>query len=257
MNLTTFNRFEKKYIVSESTFTNLIKDFKPYLDKDDHLDFFSYYTIYNIYYDTAQDEIIKQSVSKPEFKQKLRLRGYSGNKDNDLVFLELKKKLHGYVNKRRTLISKEDAEQLIHYKIKPDPQPYHNAQVINELYYYVLGKELIPRIAIFYDRVAYFDKNNHDIRITFDRHITSRRHDISLNRNDDDIELMASDQYLMEIKTSSSIPLWLTTILTKYKLYSSSFSKYGSEFYDYLITQRKGDEKCLNPYSTYQVRQSL
>lgn len=250
---TTFNRYEKKYIIPVSIQKKLLKEIKPYMQQDS-FQTSSYYTICNVYYDNIDDEIIKRSVSKPIFKEKLRLRSYLSDNDNGLMYLEIKKKVNGFVNKRRTFITEKDANMLIFEKVMPLKKEYHNLQVLNEIYYYVLNKTLYPKIHISYERSAYFEVNNPDFRLTFDNSIMSRRTDVSLQRNEFDHCLLDEDYVLMELKTSTAIPLWMSKILTKYQLYSHSFSKYGSEFLSYLLSDRKENELCLNPYLTYQVR---
>lgn len=249
----TFNRYEKKYMIPKSIKDSILFDLQEYIKQDEHQTS-SYYTICNIYYDTVDDEIIKRSISKPIFKEKLRLRTYLQEGQSNLMFLEIKKKVNGFVNKRRTLITEEEANMIIFKKILPLRQSYHNTQVINEIYYYVRDKELIPKISISYDREAFYAIENPDFRITFDDHIATRREQVSLNRNKVDQELL-EDYILMELKTSTSIPLWMTKILSKYQLYGNSFSKYGTEFYTYMIDNRKDESKCLNPYLTSQAHQ--
>lgn len=251
----TFNRYEKKYMLDQETATKIKNDIKSYITQDQYSSN-SYYTICNIYYDTVNDEIIKQSVSKPQYKEKLRLRCYGDTTKHDIVYLEIKKKLNGFVNKRRTHITLEEANNLIFHKVMPVKQPYHNTQVLNEIYYFVQNKILYPKIAISYDREAYYAIDNPDFRITFDNHITSRRKNVYAGRSKEDQSIIDENLILMELKTSTSIPLWMTNILSKYKVFGNSFSKYGTEFYNYLINNRKEDEICLNPYLTSQVQAS-
>lgn len=251
----TFNRFEKKYILKKEVYENIFNDMSIYLDKDIHSLSLPYYTICNIYYDTKTNEVIKKSVSKPIFKEKLRLRCYCNGKDSDIAFLEIKKKLNGFVNKRRTKITVSEAYNLIDNKVLPLKKSYHNTQVLNEIYHYVKDKELEPKIVISYDRKAYIDKLNRDVRVTFDTNITSRRDKLVLSRTEKDQFILDDRFVLMEIKTSSSIPLWLSQLLTRYEVYSNSFSKYGTEFFEYLIDNRKDDEQCLNRYLASPVLQ--
>jgi SPX domain protein involved in polyphosphate accumulation len=241
----TFNRYEKKYIVHKDQMNDLLQDLYPYINKDKHSSL-PYYTICNIYYDTSHDEVIKKSVSKPIFKEKLRLRCYSQSQKDDLVFLELKKKFKGKVNKRRTIITLEEAFDLIHNKILPIAKDYHNRQVLNEIYFYVHEKTLIPRVSLSYDREAYFSKTESDVRITFDTNIKARRKDITLDRSFLDEYVIGEDYYIMEIKTSETMPLWLTDILKNHHIFGRSFSKYGTEFYTNL--NREESKSCLNPY---------
>ncbi len=250
----TFNRYEKKYLVTKDMKEKILEELQGYIKQDDNASS-TYYTICNIYYDTKDNEIIKRSVSKPIFKQKLRLRCYLSSGNNDIVFLEIKKKVNGFVNKRRTNITISEANNLIFNKVMPVKKDYHNIQVLNEIYYYVVNRDLEATISINYDRCAYFGIENSDFRLTFDNHITSRRENVYMGRDDQDNPIIDENLCIMELKTSMAIPLYMTEILTKYKLFSNSFSKYGSEFYNYLILNRKDDVACLNPYLTSQAHQ--
>lgn len=250
----TFNRYEKKYMVSKDIKSKILEELKDHIKHDGNASN-TYYTICNIYYDTVDDEIIKRSVSKPSFKQKLRLRCYLNSSNSDIVYLEIKKKVNGFGNKRRTGITITEAHNLIFNKVMPVKQKYHNTQVLNEMYYYVIHKDLKATISISYDREAYFGVSNKEFRLTFDNHITSRRENVYIGRDDIDTSIIDEDMVIMELKTGLAIPLYMTKILTKYKLFSNRFSKYGSEFYTYLLTNRKDDQSCLNPYLISQAHQ--
>ena len=57
--------------------------------------------ILNIYYDTPENLLIRRSIEKPYYKEKLRLRSYySPAAPDSSVFLEVKKKIGGIVAKR-------------------------------------------------------------------------------------------------------------------------------------------------------------
>lgn len=252
--ITAFNRFEKKFVIDIDQANHIKSLLDPFITQDQN-NTNTFYTICNIYYDTETDEIIKRSISKPIFKEKLRLRCYGSPNKDSIMFLEIKKKLNGFVNKRRTNITLEEAHRLIFDKVLPIKKDYHNTQVLNEIYFYVLHKKLIPKISINYDREAFFSINDPNLRITFDFNITSRRDDLMIGRQKQDTHIIDKEKVIMEIKTTNAFPLWLTTMLNDLQLYSNSFSKYGTEFYDYLITNRKDDQSCLNPYLTFQAHQ--
>jgi len=241
-----FNRYEQKFILHETQMELIKSDLMDYIEMDRHSSQ-EYYTICNVYFDTNDDQLINHSVSKPNFKEKLRLRCYSNDKDSDLVFLEIKKKYNGYVNKRRTKITIDDAYMLVTQKVMPLRKEYHNTQVLNEIFYFVYNKDLIPKVRLSYKREAYFSKEDPELRITFDSDIKTARDQISDLVFKDD-QLIEDDLYILEIKTPYSIPMWLSRILTKHKIYPTSFSKYGSEFYNHLIDMKRSEESCLNPY---------
>lgn len=255
MAINSFNRYEKKFIVSREQAEMLKAEMRSFIVPD-AFSSISYYTICNVYYDTLEDEIIKKSVSKPIFKEKLRLRSYGSCGPDDVVYLEIKKKLNGFVNKRRTNITVEEANNLIFNKVMPVRSKYHNTQVLNEIYHYVLHKDLYPKIALSYDREAFFAKDDALLRITFDFNIQSRRDNVQVGRSSTDEYVLDDEYMIMEIKTSFAFPLWLTHILSTYKIYHQSFSKYGTEFYEHLIKDRKVDPSCLNPYLTFQAQPS-
>jgi hypothetical protein len=190
------------------------------------------YGIYNIYYDTSRDDIIRQSLGKPDFKEKLRLRSYTPYvKDGEKVYLEIKRKINGAVIKRRASMTIEQAELFISAGIIPDTKGYMNKQIVNEIAYLLSRYELSPKVYIAYDRAAYTGED--DLRITFDKDIRTRRENVDLRAGDSGRLLLNREERLMEIKHSGAIPLWLTRTLSELKIYKKSFSKYGNEYIRY------------------------
>lgn len=250
MNAQTFNRIENKYIINQKQY-NIIKNVLDlhYLQKEG-IDQYETYPVSNIYYDTDDNLIIKKSVSKPFFKQKLRLRAYGHVEDESMIFLELKRKYDGYVNKRRTMISVDEAYHLINFHILPEIKDYHNLQVLKEILFYINQYDLKPSVYLYYERETYASLDENPIRITFDTNILTRRDELDI-RKDYGNKLLDDDLYIMEIKTNTNYPLWLNQLLNKNHIYSSSFSKYGTEFFNHLNNHtEKRSNKCINPYLT-------
>jgi SPX domain protein involved in polyphosphate accumulation len=244
--MNTFHRIEKKYLVSQETYNEILPLLMEHTHLDQHCQNESFYPICNIYYDTTDHTVLKDSVSKPVFKQKLRLRCYCNPTEDSIVYLELKRKYKGVVNKRRTKIRYRDAMNLVTNKILPKQEKYHNWQVVKEIYYYVKDKDLIPNVMLTYDRIALFDNSNDDLRITFDKDIISHELDY---QNFEDQKIIDDTYMIMEIKSTLNYPLWLSQILSKYNIRSSSFSKIGTDFYNKLnIQMNRSGDLCLNPY---------
>ncbi len=242
-----FNRVEQKYLLTEEAYENIKLCMQQHMIKDSYQDE-EFYQISNIYYDTEDNLIIKKSVSKPTFKEKLRLRGYGVINQDSLVFLELKKKINGYVSKRRTQITVREASDFILYGMFPKLQSYHNLQVLREIEYFLNKYQVRPALFLSYEREAYYCNDRPDLRITIDRQIITRRYDLDLAKGIFGKHLLEPGYYVMEIKTNQNFPYWLNEILNKTHSYSSSFSKYGSEFYNYL-NETGGNPSCgLNPY---------
>ena len=93
-----FKRYEKKYLITKEQYREIIKGMMPYMKPDEH----PVYTVNNIYYDTERYDLIRASLEKPFYKEKLRMRSYGVPGSRDNVFVELKKKFDGVVYKRRT-----------------------------------------------------------------------------------------------------------------------------------------------------------
>ena len=90
----TFQRYETKYMLSPIMAR---KSLPGHLQMDEYgLD-----TICSLYYDTLDHQLIRRSLEKPVYKEKLRLRSYGPAKETSPIYVELKKKYEGIVYKRR------------------------------------------------------------------------------------------------------------------------------------------------------------
>jgi SPX domain protein involved in polyphosphate accumulation len=253
MAIEVFNRKETKFMVDRNTYENIQKELLKYMELDAYNKAHEFYTISNIYFDTKDNYLIRNSLSKPKYKEKLRLRAYGVPGENEKVYLEIKKKVYGLVNKRRTRLKLSEAYEFINTGIKPEIKDYMNKQVLNEIEYILKIYDLEPKLYLAYDRKAMFAKDSHDLRITFDTNIRTRRDSLKLENGDFGEALLDSDKWLMEVKAEKSIPIWLSKLLAEHKIVNTSFSKYGEEYKRMLINNRskKGEMNlCLNQYST-------
>ena len=107
--LMTFKRYEKKYLLTRDKY----EKFRGEVDRHMQVDEFGLDTINNIYYDTGQYDMIRESIERPVYKEKIRLRGYGDIKSGDTVYLELKKKYRGIVYKRRAAMKLEEAYKAV------------------------------------------------------------------------------------------------------------------------------------------------
>lgn len=230
MAIEVFNRFEHKYMLERNTFFKVLEVMDNHMVLDSYNKDHKPYTIANICFDTPDDYLIRTSLSKPVYKEKLRLRSYGVPKLNSKVYLEIKKKFNGIVNKRRTTLKLHEAYDFIKTGKRPEIKEYMNVQVLKELEYFLKIYDLSPKLYLAYDRIAYFDRDNADLRISFDMNIRSRRYDLALEAGDYGEKLLPDNVYLMEIKTAMSKPLWLTHMLSELDIKRKSFSKYGTEF---------------------------
>jgi SPX domain protein involved in polyphosphate accumulation len=219
----TFNRLEKKFILTEEQYLRIKEEIDKRFDPDEYGET----TICNLYYDTPDYLLITRSVEKPVFKEKLRLRTYGVPNDSSTGFIEVKRKFNGTVYKRRMAMPLADALKFLRGELEIENPNQINKEMQHFLNFY---KNLAPMFYISYDRSAFFGKDDRDYRITFDRNLTWRGYDLDLTKGVYGESLLGEGEVLMEIKVPTAIPLWLTDLLSEMKVYTRSFSKVGNAF---------------------------
>ena len=242
MAITTFVRKEKKYLITTEQRDQLLKMLPKYMVFDRYCQNGNMYTVNNIYFDTPTFNVIRNSISKPAYKSKIRMRSYiTEAQDSDLTFLEMKKKITGVVNKRRIVGKLIDVENFVETRKKPEHISDQQNQVFNEINYALDMEGSKPSGYLTYKRIALFANNDSSIRVTIDEDILARTTDLSLRSKRYGDKILPEGYYLMEIKVSGAFPLWLAHILTELNIYPTSFSKYG-KFYEQKIKEKQRNE---------------
>ncbi len=243
-----FKRVEMKYLLEKEEMDALMEYMRDKMCPDPHGDA----TIRNIYYDTDSFLLVRRSIEKPAYKEKLRVRSYTASSMEDPVFVELKKKCKKVVYKRRIHIPQEQAirflagedltqDELSDSRGKSKPA---DAQIAREIKYFRnMYKTLKPVVYLSYDRQAYYGKDDDSFRMTFDTNICYRKERLNLSEEPGGISLIDPGQALLEVKISGGMPMWLSAYLSDKKLFKASFSKYGAAYKDML---KKGEIKIGN-----------
>lgn len=232
MSIQTFKRYEDKFIIDNEQFESLKEKLQGKMELDKFCRNGSY-PIYNIYFDRSDNEVIRRSTEKPYYKEKLRLRSYGAPENDDSpVFLELKKKIGGIVNKRRATLSYREAKRFLESGEKPKHTDYITNQVLFEIENFLsrYKNEIKPAAFLSYNRIAMFGINNADFRITFDTDIKARRENVTLFGGNEGTLILPPDSYLMEVKFIGAMPMEFAAMLSELKIYSRSFSKIGAEY---------------------------
>lgn len=226
-----FKRTEKKYRITYQQYQQLIDKIEQYIVPDK----FGRSTINNIYFDTPDWRLIRASIEKPTvYKEKLRIRSYGHPTAESKVFVELKKKYKGVVYKRRVDMAYIDA---VKYLCKRQPPPVES-QITREIDYFMkFYRNLRPKVSLFYDRVAYYSKDDKELRLTFDTNIRFRTKDFDMSKGDFGRVILDESEMLLEIKAAGAMPLWLINALSELKIYPTSFSKYGTA-YKLMLSER-------------------
>lgn len=227
--ISAFERVEKKYLMTKEQFDSFLKRTNKLIT----LDQYGLHTICNIYYDTDTYDLIRYSIGKPKYKEKLRLRSYGIPTKESTVFVELKKKWNGVVFKRRTSMTLAEAQEYLDHGVRPSK----SCQIIKEIDYFLEYYNPAPKLFLAYDRLAFFGNENSEVRITVDQNIRSRTTELDLSMGDKGERLMEDELYLMEVKVPGAFPLWLANILSELEIYPVSFSKYGNIYKKSLVAR--------------------
>ena len=217
----SFQRYEKKYLMTAGQYAALWAELSPRLRPDEYFSS----TVCSLYYDTDDYSLIRHSIQKPIYKEKLRMRSYGVAGENSLVFVELKKKFKGIVYKRRIELEKDRAERWLAGGPAPD-----NSQISNEIDWVLHRYRLSPKILICCDREAWVDKENSALRFTFDKDIRYREDELDLGLGSHGRLLLEEGSVLMEIKMPETSPLWLAELLSRHGVFPAGFSKYGKSY---------------------------
>ena len=229
--INSFERREKKFLITEEQFSNLLPKIIEHMNYDKYCIDGSKYLIRNIYLDTKDNHLIRLSTSKPKFKEKIRIRKYGKwNDDKDEYFLEIKRKINKIVVKRRVKLTRYELDNFLNKGIIPNKSKFVNHQIIKEIEYFLKLYKVENKVFIYYERLAFFDKEDKNFRISFDSNIKTRRNNFDFDNDEYEQSLIGEDHYLMEVKITKSFPLWFAKELSKNNIYSQSFSKYGTEY---------------------------
>lgn len=235
MAITTFRRYEKKYLLNVPQYQALLPVLDRRMQPDVYCENGEEYDIYGIYYDTAHNDLIRHSLSHPYYKEKLRVRSYRiPRSPEEAVFVELKKKIGGVTAKRRVELPLQEAYRLLAGGAPPVTPDYFSREVLREMIGFLSVYEVRPAVYISYKRLAFTGRDDPDLRITFDREICTRREKLQLEAGCFGSLLLPEETRLMEVKTLGALPLWLANALSAQGIYSRGFSKYGAEYQQWL-----------------------
>lgn len=218
-----FKRYEMKYLLTAEQKQIILTAMEPYMTPDQY----SRTTIRNLYFDTDNYRLIRNSISRPTYKEKLRLRSYTQAAPDSAVFVELKKKYRSVVYKRRVSMPEQDAMAWLSKEQACPEQSQISAEIDYVLDFY---ETLRPAVFLSYEREAFYSADGAGFRVTFDDTILCRQNDLSLCAESYGTPILPEGLVLMEIKCAGGIPLWMTRTLTENHIYKTSFSKYGTAY---------------------------
>ncbi len=233
-NKAVFNRKEIKYIITVEQKKELVKAMTGHMVKDR----FSDSHIVSVYMDTPTHSLIRRSMEKPVYKEKMRIRSYGQASNGSDVFIEIKKKYKGIVYKRRVEMQYENVVDYFEKGICENKN-----QIVKEMDYFKNTYEnLKGAMYMSYYREAYTSISDSNLRITFDSEILARTSDVSVTSDIYGERLLDENNVVLEVKTLYGFPKWLNEFLSANRIYKTSFSKYGKAYKDLIVN--KGEVIC-------------
>ncbi len=225
---TIFCRRETKYLITKEQMARVLQKMGDRIVPDEY----GRSTVCNLYYDTPDHLLIRRSIEKPVYKEKLRLRSYGVPKAGGKIFAEIKKKHKKIVYKRRITLPAEEEANAAAGNIPDD------SQIGREIrYFFKRYSPLKPMVYLSYEREAFYGVSDRGFRVTFDDNILARTENLCLSEGSYGVPLLPEGMILMEVKCEGALPLWMAKLLSEEKMYKTSFSKYGTAYM--LILQNK------------------
>lgn len=240
----TFCRREKKLLIDASLSPALQSELAKHMTPDKHNKNGEPYMICNLYFDDDADSVIRHSISKPDFKEKMRLRSYGTPDADGKVFLEIKKKSCRVGTKRRVTMKLREAYDYLQNGTYPAGASPLEQQILREMDYYRATYPVYPKVYVSYLRHAYHGRDDDSFRVTLDRDILTRRDDLALELGRYGTPLLPEGKVLLEVKFVGAVPLWFARLMSQYGLSFGSYSKYGTEYKRHadLPTPKRKDE---------------
>ncbi|MCL2014011.1 MAG: polyphosphate polymerase domain-containing protein [Oscillospiraceae bacterium] len=240
----TFHRIERKYIITKEQFEYIADTVSGYLDPDTNAGSDGMYSIMSLYYDTPYNTLIRasQTKPKPKYKEKLRIRSYETPGLDDFVYIEIKKKVDGIGNKRRCKMTLSEAYEFLKTGNWVNVTNRRYPQVLDEIGAMIKrhGNVLVPAAILSYDRFAFNGTGDlAGMRVSFDKNFLGRTYDLRMEKGRYGEQLLDQELMIMEIKVISSLPIWLTHVLSSQRVFPRSYSKYGTFYLSELARQNE------------------
>jgi len=222
-----FKRQEVKFVINQEQYAQIYERIADKIPPDE----FGEYLVQSLYFDTENWDVIRASIEKPMYKEKMRLRCYGVPGGDSTIYLELKKKYRGVVHKRRIAFP---MDRLTGNRAR-DIAAAEDSQIGRELNFYFQSHPVQEKVHISYNRVAFADDRS-GLRITFDTNVRFRTNQLDYDNPAGGLEVLSPRFVIMEIKTLGGMPLWLAQTLSELQIYPTSFSKYGTGYKRYVLT---------------------
>ncbi len=226
-----FERKEFKYFVPLVRLADLRERLLAHMDYDPYCKRYEAksYPVRSIYLDTHGLLFYYEKLESLKVRKKLRLRTYDSANSLTVAFLEIKRKIGNAVYKERAAIPYTEIVNILNgSKVTLiHPEIFTQQTALNRFLYLVNKLNLQPIVLITYEREAFQGIDDPSLRITMDQNVRSHMTDnFDDLLSESDMRTMVDLHFVLEVKFSRQMPLWLRGIVRDFRLRLQSISKY-------------------------------
>ncbi|MGD6810687.1 MAG: polyphosphate polymerase domain-containing protein [Candidatus Bathyarchaeia archaeon] len=198
-------RRELKYSINPLEYQVLKSKVAYVLKPDPHMVTGASYQIRNVYFDDYKDTAYWEKEAGTYQRKKYRIRIY--NNDDAVIKFERKSKIGGYVFKKTTLITRQQAEQLINGNF--DFIADSDNKLLKEFYFESRRVLMKPIVIVEYNREAYVQPIG-NVRVTFDSNLrTGPSVTEFFNKNASVTSTLAQQEMVLEVKYTDFLPVYV------------------------------------------------
>ena len=227
-------RLEYKYLISINLMDSIRREISPFVELDPYAkkQENGRYIVRTIYLDTSELECYHSKIEGINIRKKYRIRGYDYLTDNDVVFLEIKRKCFDHISKNRAPLYYQNIQSFFNTKnfdenILSFSQNGKERKDAQKFLFHYYSKGLHPVVLIIYEREAFFGKFDSSLRLTFDKNLRSRIFpSLDMLFDDEPVKFSMTQYFIFEVKFSNNLPAWLKSLLNRYNLKRRALSKY-------------------------------
>ena len=227
-------RLEHKYLIPNSKLDGLREYIRPYVRTDPYAEQLpeNQYTVRSIYFDTATLQYYYEKLAGIKVRKKVRVRGYNEYREDDLVFLEIKRKHVSVISKDRSPVRFTDLAEIMNTRQIEEyiftENGYRDAIPDGKKFLYqVLKNNLHPVIKVTYEREPFVYRFDRSLRITFDKNLRgSARTGMNTLYQDESRVHPLCGFFVLEIKSFKPYPSWLNYLISELNVRHQAISKY-------------------------------
>jgi len=224
------SRYELKFIIPERIALQIRRFVRQYLELDEFGEGqpnFSY-PVHSLYFDSDDWKIYWRTTNGDKNRYKLRLRYYSDDPVTP-IYVEIKRRMKDIILKQRGRIEHDAVPELIagHFPKGPHlrgPDEVHAIERFVQLMHEVNAR---PKMHIAYQREAYVNDHNNEVRVTFDRHVQAvPRFDGKISTELVNPLICTREQVILELKFTNRAPFWYRDLVQSFNCFQTGAAKF-------------------------------